>query len=172
MRLANKIAIVTGVGAGIGEAIALRFAEEGARLVLNDISEPAGQATLQKVRDLGAQAVLVVSDISQEAGREDMHTCGYNTERAVCWTHRERVELRAQRLCPDPTTASKADDDRSKYVALQPDTFGNDSDSDRCHLVRWEDGDTGNWDGNLQGRNQRDRQCRDSGQRNREHYHV
>lgn len=68
MRLANKIAVITGVGAGIGEAIALRFAEEGARLVLNDISEPAGQATLQKVRDVGAQAVLVVSDISQEAG--------------------------------------------------------------------------------------------------------
>jgi NAD(P)-dependent dehydrogenase (short-subunit alcohol dehydrogenase family) len=68
VRLANKIAIITGVGAGIGEAIALRFAEEGARLVLNDISEPAGQATLKKVRDLGAQAVLLVSDISQEAG--------------------------------------------------------------------------------------------------------
>jgi NAD(P)-dependent dehydrogenase (short-subunit alcohol dehydrogenase family) len=68
VRLANKIAVITGVGAGIGEAIALRFAEEGARLVLNDISESAGQATLTKVRGLGAKAVLVVSDISQEAG--------------------------------------------------------------------------------------------------------
>ena len=68
MRLANKTAIITGVGAGIGEAIAIRFAEEGARLVLNDISEPPAQATLTKVTDLGAQAVLAVADISQEAG--------------------------------------------------------------------------------------------------------
>ena len=68
MRLANKTAIITGVGAGIGEAIAIRFAEEGARLVLNDISEPAAQATLRKVTGLGARAVLAVADISQEAG--------------------------------------------------------------------------------------------------------
>jgi len=68
VRLANKTAIITGVGAGIGEAIAIRFAEEGARLVLNDISEPAAQATLRKVTGLGARAVLAVADISQEAG--------------------------------------------------------------------------------------------------------
>jgi NAD(P)-dependent dehydrogenase (short-subunit alcohol dehydrogenase family) len=68
VRLANKTAIITGVGAGIGEAIAIRFAEEGARLMLNDISQSAGEATLRKLTDLGAQAALVVADISQEAG--------------------------------------------------------------------------------------------------------
>jgi NAD(P)-dependent dehydrogenase (short-subunit alcohol dehydrogenase family) len=68
MRLANKVAIITGVGAGIGEAIAIRFAEEGATLVLNDISERAGQSTLKKIRDIGGQATLAVADISQEDG--------------------------------------------------------------------------------------------------------
>ena len=66
MRLANKTAIITGVGAGIGQAIALRFAEEGARLLLNDRNQAAGQATLAKVKELGAEAVLVAADISQE----------------------------------------------------------------------------------------------------------
>jgi len=65
-RLARKVAIITGVGAGIGEAIAVRFAEEGARLVLNDISETAGLAAVNKIRDMGAEAILAVADISQE----------------------------------------------------------------------------------------------------------
>jgi NAD(P)-dependent dehydrogenase (short-subunit alcohol dehydrogenase family) len=68
MRLQDKTAIVTGVGAGIGEAIAIRFAEEGARLVLADIQEPAGRATLEKVRALGARAEFIEADISQEHG--------------------------------------------------------------------------------------------------------
>ncbi len=67
MRLADKVAIVTGVGAGIGEAIAIRFAEEGARLVLNDISDSAGQATLKKIIGLGAKAIFVAADVSKEA---------------------------------------------------------------------------------------------------------
>jgi NAD(P)-dependent dehydrogenase (short-subunit alcohol dehydrogenase family) len=66
MRLQDKIAIITGVGAGIGEAIAIRFAEEGARLVLADIQEAAGRATLDKVIAMGAKAVWVQADISRE----------------------------------------------------------------------------------------------------------
>ncbi|MBI3473459.1 MAG: SDR family oxidoreductase, partial [Candidatus Solibacter usitatus] len=59
---------MTGAGAGIGEAIAARFAEEGARLVLNDIQEAKGRATLERVKKLGAEATLVVADISREEG--------------------------------------------------------------------------------------------------------
>src|SRR5215470_17845977 len=66
MRLKDKVAIVTGMGAGIGEAIALRFAEEGAKQVLNDINEPNARGVLEKVRAVGGQAELVVGDISKE----------------------------------------------------------------------------------------------------------
>ena len=66
MRLRDKIAIVTGIGAGIGEAIAVRFAAEVAKLVLADIQEAAGHRTLEKAKALGASAVFVTADISTE----------------------------------------------------------------------------------------------------------
>jgi NAD(P)-dependent dehydrogenase (short-subunit alcohol dehydrogenase family) len=68
MRLNGKSAIITGAGAGIGEAIAVRFAEERARLVLNDIHERGVEAVLKSVTDLGATATIAIADISQEAG--------------------------------------------------------------------------------------------------------
>jgi NAD(P)-dependent dehydrogenase (short-subunit alcohol dehydrogenase family) len=72
MRLRDKIAIVTGIGAGIGEAIAVRFAVEGAKLVLADIQEAAGNRTLEEVRALGANAVFVKADISKEESAKEI----------------------------------------------------------------------------------------------------
>lgn len=66
MRLKGQTAVVTGIGAGIGEAIALRFAEEGARQVLADIHKANGERTLAKVRDAGGEAQLVIADISKD----------------------------------------------------------------------------------------------------------
>jgi NAD(P)-dependent dehydrogenase (short-subunit alcohol dehydrogenase family) len=66
MRLKDKVAIITGAGAGIGEAIAVRFAEEGARLVLNDITEKAAQRAVDLIRKMGVEAVSAVGDISNE----------------------------------------------------------------------------------------------------------
>jgi NAD(P)-dependent dehydrogenase (short-subunit alcohol dehydrogenase family) len=66
MRLANKIAIITGAGAGIGLATALRFAEEGAKLVLADIGETNLHAAAQQVSGAGGECVSVAGDISKE----------------------------------------------------------------------------------------------------------
>jgi NAD(P)-dependent dehydrogenase (short-subunit alcohol dehydrogenase family) len=65
MRLANKIAIVTGAGAGIGEAIAMRFAEEGARLVLADYRAEGIDALAAKLSGMGKEAVAAPADISK-----------------------------------------------------------------------------------------------------------
>lgn len=66
MRLQNKVAIITGAGAGIGEATAVRFAEEGARLVLADYNAAAVEAVAARLRASGVEAVAVASDISKE----------------------------------------------------------------------------------------------------------
>ncbi len=63
--LKNKVVLVTGAASGIGQAIAVVAAREGAYLVLSDINEHAGQAVLKRVRALGAQALFAASDVSK-----------------------------------------------------------------------------------------------------------
>jgi NAD(P)-dependent dehydrogenase (short-subunit alcohol dehydrogenase family) len=64
--LAGKVAVITGSGAGIGLAIARRFAAEGASIVLSGRNEARGQAAERALRDAGAAAVYVPLDVSRE----------------------------------------------------------------------------------------------------------
>jgi NAD(P)-dependent dehydrogenase (short-subunit alcohol dehydrogenase family) len=65
MRLANKIAIVTGAAGGIGQASALLFAREGAKVAVNDLREEQAQATVDMIRAEGGTAVAIGGDISR-----------------------------------------------------------------------------------------------------------
>jgi NAD(P)-dependent dehydrogenase (short-subunit alcohol dehydrogenase family) len=64
--LENKVGIVTGAGQGIGRAIALSYAREGARVVVADFNEETGRETVQLVKDTGGTATFVHGDVSQE----------------------------------------------------------------------------------------------------------
>ena len=66
MRLKDEIAIVTGAGSGIGQASALRFAEEGATLVLVDIHETNNQGTADLIAASGGTAMSIVADVTSE----------------------------------------------------------------------------------------------------------
>lgn len=64
MRLAAKVAVVTGAGSGFGEAIARLYAEEGARVVLADINDAAGEQVADGIRAAGGDAIYVHADVS------------------------------------------------------------------------------------------------------------
>ena len=62
--LDGKVALVTGSGRGIGQAIALKLAREGAKVVLNDIDEAPAAETVAAIKALGSDAIAVVGDVT------------------------------------------------------------------------------------------------------------
>jgi NAD(P)-dependent dehydrogenase (short-subunit alcohol dehydrogenase family) len=65
MRLEGKTALITGAASGIGRAAALLFAREGARILVADVNDSAGQETVELVRHQGGDAVYVRADVSK-----------------------------------------------------------------------------------------------------------
>jgi len=70
--LEGKVAIITGAGRGIGRAFALRFAEEGAKLLLPDISLERAKGTVKEINAKGGEAVAMETDISDEKATKKM----------------------------------------------------------------------------------------------------
>lgn len=64
--LENKVGIVTGSGQGIGRAIAMSYAREGAKVVIADFNAEMGQETAQLIRDAGGEAAFIQGDVSKE----------------------------------------------------------------------------------------------------------
>ena len=63
--LENKVAIVTGAASGIGKAISLLYASEGAKIVVSDIDEKGSNETVAELKAKGSQAIFVKADTSK-----------------------------------------------------------------------------------------------------------
>lgn len=72
MRLAKKVAIITGAATGIGRAAALLFAREGARVVVADVDEEGGRETVALIEEAGGEALYVRVDVTRPADVERM----------------------------------------------------------------------------------------------------
>ncbi len=70
MRLKDKVILITGAGSGIGKAASLIFADEGARIVANDLVGDALARTVEEVRKAGGEIVGVAGDVAQAADVE------------------------------------------------------------------------------------------------------
>lgn len=73
MRLKDKIALVTGSSRGVGRAVALGFAKEGAKVVVNYTSnETAAKEVVDEIQSLGSEAIAVKADVAQKREAEGL----------------------------------------------------------------------------------------------------
>jgi NAD(P)-dependent dehydrogenase (short-subunit alcohol dehydrogenase family) len=72
MRLADKVALITGAGSGMGRVAAQMFAAEGAKVVVAEFDERAGNETVSLVTDAGGDATFVRTDVSREEDARQM----------------------------------------------------------------------------------------------------
>ena len=100
MRVNNKVIIVTGSGGGIGEGIAKRLAEQGAKVVVNDVNRAAGEKVVADITAAGGTAAFFAADVTKTAdvkGLVDFAVQHFGKLDVMVnnagWTHRNRPAL-------------------------------------------------------------------------------
>jgi len=68
--LEGKVAIVTGAGSGNGRAIAIKYAEEGANVIVSDLNEKGGEETISMIKKKGGEGIFIAVDTSNAESNE------------------------------------------------------------------------------------------------------
>ncbi|MGH1505282.1 MAG: SDR family NAD(P)-dependent oxidoreductase [Acidimicrobiales bacterium] len=110
MRLDNEVAVVTGGANGIGRASALRFAEEGADVVVADLQLDAAEVVAEEIRTLGRRALAVELDASSKEGNEAL------ADRAVAEFGRLDVLLTAAGISHSTYHSGDVERDLKRYA--------------------------------------------------------
>ncbi len=72
MRLSDKVAIITGAGRGIGQAIAFKFGQEGAKVVVSDLNLKTAEAVVEKIESRGGEGLAAKADVRKRSEVEMM----------------------------------------------------------------------------------------------------
>ncbi len=99
--LKNKVALVTGASSGIGRAVALVYAREGAKVVVSDLNSAGGEETVALVRKQGGDAIFMAADVGKPADSQAL------VERAVA--HFGRLDVACNNAGIGGPSASIAD---------------------------------------------------------------
>jgi len=140
MDLSDRVAIVTGSGRGIGRAIALKLAEVGATVVVNDIGDPGpAQSVAEEIRAMGRESTVILADVSHSPdvarlveetmtayGRVDIlvNNAGIARDQLLMrmsdedWDQVLRVDLRSVFLCTRAVLRSMLKQRRGRIVSI------------------------------------------------------
>jgi NAD(P)-dependent dehydrogenase (short-subunit alcohol dehydrogenase family) len=118
MRLAGKVALVTGSTQGLGEGIATRFAHEGACVVINGRSAEKGEAVVKKLQALGAVAHFIRADLSEKTQANAL------VEMAAAHFGRLDILINNAQGVPDLIDSSDQRTDEAVDVALRSGLYG------------------------------------------------
>ncbi|HLR61602.1 MAG TPA: glucose 1-dehydrogenase [Lentibacillus sp.] len=83
----GKVGIITAAGSGIGRASAVAFAEEGAKVVVSDVSEETGEETVRLVKEAGGEATFIKCNVADEAEVESLIDMTMKTYGRLDWAH-------------------------------------------------------------------------------------
>jgi 3-oxoacyl-[acyl-carrier protein] reductase len=113
MDFTGKVALVTGSGRGIGKAIALKLAENGATLVINDVGDSApAEQTVAEIKNLNRQAIVVMADVSSSAYVTKM------VETAIATYGKVDILVNNAGITRDQLTMRMTDEEWDKVLAI------------------------------------------------------